>query len=47
MGVGNYYGVSYGSYNTWLDMFNQNLGKMAEHHQYKDKILGAEATLWS
>lgn len=47
MGVGNYFGVSYGSYNTWLDMFNQNLGKQISAHRNRDKIIGAEATLWS
>ena len=28
MGVGNYYGVNYGTYTTWLDMYNLNIGKM-------------------
>ena len=47
MGVGNYYAMAYGTYNTWLDIYNQNIGEMAKKHVYKDKILGAEATLWS
>lgn len=25
MGVGNYYGVSYGNYLTWLDLHNQRI----------------------
>jgi hypothetical protein len=41
MGVGNYFGVPYGSYQTWLGMYNQNIGKMAKQHKQPQKILGA------
>ena len=41
MGVGNYYAVSYGSYSTWLDLYNQNIGKMVESYSNKENVLGA------
>jgi Glycosyl hydrolase family 20, catalytic domain len=47
MGVGNYLGVSYGNYQTWLDLYNQDLGKMIENYDNKDKVIGAEVCLWS
>jgi hypothetical protein len=28
MGVGNYLGVSYGNYQTWLDLYNQDIGRL-------------------
>lgn len=28
MGVGNYLGVAYGNYQTWLDLFNIDINKM-------------------
>lgn len=30
MGVGNYFGVQYGSYVTWLDLHNQNIERMVQ-----------------
>ena len=47
MGVGNYLGVSYGNYATWLDLYNQDLGQMSRNYQNKDNVLGGELTLWS
>lgn len=47
MGVGNYLGVSYGSYQTWLDLYQQDIGKMIEGYENKDNVLGAEVCLWS
>ena len=47
MGVGNYYGVNYGSYSTWLDLYNQNIGRMVASYANKQNVLGAEITLWS
>lgn len=47
MGVGNYFGVNYGSYVTWLDLHNQNIGRMVQGYRNKDNVLGAEVTLWS
>ena len=47
MGVGNYFGVNYGQYVTWLDMYHQNLGKSIESYRNKANVLGAEVTLWS
>jgi hypothetical protein len=47
MGVGNYFGVSYGSYGTWLDIYNLNIGRMVESYSNKQNVLGAELTLWS
>jgi hypothetical protein len=34
MGFGNYFGVPYGAYQTWYDMYNQNVGKMAQQYKY-------------
>lgn len=47
MGVGNYFGVNYGSYVTWLDLHNQNIGRMVSSYSNKENVLGAEVTLWS
>lgn len=47
MGVGNYFGFNYGSYVTWLDLYNQDLEKMVSTYQNKKNVLGAEVTLWS
>ena len=47
MGVGNYLGVSYGNYQTWMDLYNQNIGRLIENYDNKDKVLGAEVCLWS
>lgn len=47
MGVGNYLGVSYGNYQTWLDLYNLNIGAMVRNYGNKDKVLGAEVCLWS
>lgn len=47
MGVGNYFAVSYGSYSTWLDLYNQNIAKMVANYKNKDNVLGAEITLWT
>ena len=47
MGVGNYFAVSYGSYATWLDLYNQNIPKMVSNYKNKDNVLGAEITLWT
>lgn len=47
MGVGNYFGVSYGNYVTWLDLHNQNIARIIENFENKSNILGAELTLWS
>lgn len=41
MGVGNYLGVSYGNYQTWLDLYNQYIGRMIERYDNKEKVLGA------
>lgn len=46
MGVGNYLGVSYGNYQTWLDLYNQDLGQMTKSYDNKKNVLGAEITLW-
>lgn len=47
MGVGNYFGVNYGSYATWLEIYNLNIPKMISNYKNKDNVLGAELTLWS
>ena len=47
MGVGNYQGVSYGNYQTWYDLYNQDIGKLIESYQNKHNVLGAEVCLWS
>ena len=47
MGVGNYLGVSYGNYQTWLDLYNQDIGRMIENYENKKNVLGAEVCLWS
>ena len=47
MGVGNYLGVAYGTYSTWLDLHNQDLYRMIQGYQNKQNVLGAELTLWS
>ena len=47
MGVGNYLGVSYGNYQTWLDLFNIVIGKMIENYPNKNNVLGPEVCLWS
>jgi len=46
MGVGNYLGVSYGSYVTWLDLYQQDLGQMIRNYENKKNVIGAEITLW-
>ena len=47
MGVGNYLGVSYGSYQTWMDLYNLNINQMISGYQNKENVIGAELTLWS
>ena len=47
MGVGNYFGVNYGQYSSWLDLYNQNLGKAISNYKNKENVIGAEVTLWS
>jgi hypothetical protein len=47
MGVGNYYGFNYGNYVTWLDLYNQDIGKLVSVYSNKKNVLGAEVTLWS
>lgn len=47
MGVGNYLGVSYGNYQTWLDLYNLNIGNMVKNYANKNNVLGAEVCLWS
>ena len=47
MGVGNYLGVSYGTYATWLDLYNQNIADMLKTYKNRDNVLGGELTLWS
>lgn len=47
MGVGNYLGVAYGNYATWLDIYNLDISRMIENYQNKHNVLGAELTLWS
>ena len=32
MGVGNYLGVSYGNYQTWMDLYNMYIGQMIENY---------------
>ena len=41
MGVGNDLGVSYGNYQTWLDLFNIDIGRMVENYDNKRNVLGA------
>ena len=40
-------GVSYGNYQTWLDLYNQDIGRMVEAYENKKNVLGAEVCLWS
>lgn len=47
MGVGNYNGVMYGTYQTWLDLYNKNIGQMIADYENKENVLGAEVCLWS
>jgi hexosaminidase len=47
MGVGNYLGVSYGSYQTWMDLYNQDIGRLIENYENKKNVIGAEVCLWS
>lgn len=47
MGVGNYFGVSYGSYVTWLDLYNQHIARNIQGYENKDNVIGAEICLWS
>lgn len=35
MGVGNYFGFNYGNYVTWLDLYNQDIGKMVSTFRNK------------
>jgi hypothetical protein len=41
MGVGNYFAVSYGSYQTWLDLYGQDIGKIAGQYKNRKNVLGA------
>lgn len=41
MGVGNYFGFNYGTYVTWLDLYNQNIGKIVSNFNHKENVLGA------
>lgn len=47
MGVGNYFGVNYGTYITWFDLYNQNIGKNIKNYDNKDNVIGGEVCLWS
>ena len=47
MGVGNYLGVSYGSYATWMDIYQLDIARMIQNYNNKQNVLGAELTLWS
>ena len=47
MGFGNYFGVPYGQYSTWLDLYKLNLGRDIRGYKNKNNVLGAEVTLWS
>lgn len=47
MGVGNYFGFNYGNYVSWLDLYNQNIGRLVSTYNNKKNVLGAEVTLWS
>ena len=47
MGVGNYLGVAYGNYQTWMDLYNIDFAKMIEPYKNKKNVLGAEVCLWS
>jgi hypothetical protein len=44
MGAGTVRGTQYHEYSTWLDLYNQNIGKNAVKF---NEILGAEVTLWA
>jgi hypothetical protein len=35
MGVGNYFGVGYGSYITWFDLYNQHIGRNIQSYENK------------
>jgi len=41
MGVGNYLGVAYGNFQTWLDLYNQDIGRMIDNYENKKNVLGA------
>jgi len=41
MGVGNYLGVAYGNYQTWLDLYNQDIGRMIDNYENRQNVLGA------
>jgi hypothetical protein len=41
MGVGNYFGVSYGSYVTWLDLYNQHIARNIQGYENKENVIGA------
>jgi hexosaminidase len=47
MGVGNYLGSGYGSYLTWLDLYNRNVHADIQGYSNKANVLGAEVCLWS
>jgi hypothetical protein len=47
MGVGNFLGVGYGMYQTWLDIINIDIGRMITDYKNKNNVIGAELTLWS
>jgi hypothetical protein len=47
MGVGNYFAVAYGSYSTWFDIHNLDIGRMIIGYNNTKNVIGAELTLWS
>lgn len=47
MGVGNYFGFNYGTYSSWLDIYNLNIQRKKSIYKHPTKVLGAEVTLWS
>jgi hypothetical protein len=47
MGAGNYFGDAYGMYQTWLDLYRQDIHKNAKNITDPSKVIGADALLWS
>ena len=47
MGVGNYYGMPYGLYSNWLDLYNQNIYELTLNYPNRNNVLGAAVLLWS
>ena len=47
LGVGNYFGMPYGLFSNWLNLYDFNIQSLISNYTNRNNVLGGEVLLWS